>query len=185
MIPILMMIIGGLLIVLSILGLLAYVFQPVREAYQVVIKREDDYAHYISPSGQAFLQTRVKRYLIGIAVMFIVGCLLFFAGLYIGYGPKGFDMLFSTHNNETSEQDAIDSELAQGFDSRGNYVSDDGKVFPHYFIVKGTDIYYIDEYVGDAEALRAYIPNLDIENSLYIIDGYAAASTYKEENASL
>lgn len=180
MIPILMMIIGGLLIVLSILGILAYIFQPVIEAYQVVIKREDDYAHYISPSGQTFLQTRVRRYLIGILVMFIVGCFLFFGGLYIGYGPKGFDMLFTTRNDETSENDVIDSELAPGFDSRGNFVADDGKVYPHYFIVKGTDIYYIDKYVGDTEALRSYVPNLDIENSFYIVDGYAASSTYKE-----
>lgn len=181
MIPIFMMVIGGLLILISVLGILAYIFQPVLEAYQVVIKREDDYAHYISPSGQAFLQTRVKRYLLGVGIMFVLGCVLFFSGLYMGFGPRGFDMLFSTQTSEESaEYNAIDSELAEGFDSHGNYIADDGKIYSHYFVVKGTNIFYREEYIGNIDVLRDYLTNLDTENSFYIVDGYAAASTFKE-----
>ena len=51
MISILLMIIGGILIIVSIVLMLMFIFQPVYEAFQVVIKREDDYAHYISPTG--------------------------------------------------------------------------------------------------------------------------------------
>ena len=181
MIPILMMIIGGLLIGVSIAGILAYIFQPVYEAFQVVIKREDDYAHYATPAGQAFLQTRVKKYLIGVAVMFLIGCILFFTGLYIGFGARGFNMLFSTQQSkENDDYDAIDSELAEGGDSRGNYVADDGKIYSHYFVVRGTNIFYKDEFIGDSNAFRKYISDLNTENSFYIVDGYAASSTYKE-----
>ena len=181
MIPIILMIFGGLLIVISLLGLLAYVFQPVYEDFQVVIKREDDYAHYATPSGQAFLQKRVKRYISGIIIMLVAGCILFFSGLYMGYGSKGFNMLFSTkQSGDEMEYDAIDSELAEGFDSRGNYVTDDGKIYTHYLVVKGNAVYYKDELIGDADDLRVFVQNMNIENSFYIVDGYASASAYKE-----
>ena len=186
MIPILMMIIGGLLIVLAILGLLAYIFQPVYEAFQVVIKRKDDYAHYISPSGQTFLQTRVKRYLMGDGLMFALGCILFFSGLYMGYGPRGFGMLFSVKaGEETAQYDTIESELAEGFDSHGNYVDAEGKIYTHYFVVRGTSIFDRGDLIGDTDAFRVYIIDQPAENLYYIVDGYASSATVKEVTSIL
>lgn len=181
MIPILLMIIGGLMIVISLVGVFAFIFQPFYENYQVVIKREDDYAHYVTPSGQAYLRTRTRSYFRWIAILFAVGCIMFFTGLYMGYGSRGFNMLFSLQKKEESaEYNAIESELAEGFYLHGNYVADDGRIYTHYLVVKGNDVYYKDVLIGDTEALRAYIPNFNIENSFYIVDGYAASSTYKE-----
>ena len=78
MLSILLMILGGILIIISILGVVAIIFQPLYEDYQVVIKRKDDYAQYATPSGQAYLRSRIKRYWTGLGIMFAAGCIMFF-----------------------------------------------------------------------------------------------------------
>ncbi len=186
MIPILLMVIGGIMIVISIIGFLLFLFQPLFEEYQVVIKRKDDYAHYTSPIGQRYLQSRINRYLKHIGVLFVLGCILFFTGLYMRFGSRSLDILLpGAEQSFTTGDEAIDSELAEGFDSRGNYVSGDGKVYPYYIIVKGNDIYFKDELLGGPENLSSCFEEMDKENTVYIIDGYAAANTYKEVKSIL
>ena len=50
MIAVLLMIIGGGMVITSIVWVIKLIFQPLKESYEVVINSEDDYTHYTSPS---------------------------------------------------------------------------------------------------------------------------------------
>ena len=169
------------MIAVSIMGMLAYFFQPLYEDYHVVIKREDDYAHYATPSGQAYLYSRIKRYWKRIIIIFVVGCILFFWGFYMKFGERGFGMLLGIEDYKTaSGYSEIDSELAEGINNDGDYVSENGKVYINYITVKGTEVFYRDQHVGDADDFRSFVKKLDTTNALYLVDGYASSATYNE-----
>ena len=155
MVSILLMVLGGLMILFSILGVLAILFQPLYEDYQVVIKRKDDYVQYNTPSGQAFLRSRIKRYWIGLAVLFLVGCALFFTGFYMKYGARGFGMLLTVE--EENELTDSDSELAKGINENGDYVTAKGRTYPNYIVVRGTEVYYREQRIGNTEDFRKYL----------------------------
>ncbi len=179
MIPIFMMIIGAIMILVSVFMCLMFLFEPLYKNYQIVIKRKDDYAHYTAPRTFALLQKARKGYWIHTGILFLVGCILFFSGVYLRYGERGFGILFATEL-ESEDTDPINGELAEGFDPSGNYVSDDGVVYTQYVIVKGTDILFKDEYVCDVEEFETEVDRLPEGNTIYVIDGYAAAHTFHE-----
>ncbi|WP_029322017.1 hypothetical protein [Butyrivibrio sp. AE3004] len=180
MIPIFLMIIGAIMILVSVFMCLMYLFEPLYKNYQIVIKRKDDYAHYTSPSNFALLQKARKGYWIQTGILFIIGCILFFTGAYLKYGEKGFGLLFSTELEESEDSDSINQELAEGFDSSGNYISDDGLVYTDYVIVKGTDILFKDKSVCNLEEFETEVERLPEGNTIYVIDGYASAHTFHE-----
>ncbi len=180
MIGYLLMAVGAAMVIMSIIGILKYFFQPLIETYQVVIKREDDYAHYTSPRGIAYLNEHKKKYLTMLAVLFIAGAGLFSLGLYMNFGPRGFEMLLSPNAQQGKVYDAVDTELAEGFDANGNYVAPNGKIYSRYVLIKGNEIYYGQDLVGDIDAFRDFAPAIDRNSRLYLIDGYASAAAFRE-----
>ncbi|MBO4903792.1 MAG: hypothetical protein J5367_01065 [Lachnospiraceae bacterium] len=180
MIAILFMIIGGVLVVISIIGFMMYLFQPMREMYQVVIKREDDYSHYISPRGMAYLQEKTKSYLIGLAVMFAIGSVLFLSGLYMKFGSRGFSMLFSSVVEESTQYRASDADITDKIDDDGDYKADNGKVYYDYLIIKGNDIYEREQLIGRIEDFESYVPEMDKSREIFVADDYASSSTFHE-----
>ncbi len=182
MIPIIMMIVGGILILISIFGFLAYLFEPLIRTYRIVIKREDDYTHYTTPRNFAMLQTARKQYCIGLGVMLVSGIILFSIGSYLVFGERGFGFLFSTHASEQmSELDtAVSDEMADRLNESGDYVDDEGNVYTNYIVVKGKDVYFNEEKTGSVEDFRSYIQSFHDLGRIYVVDGYAASSVYHE-----
>lgn len=174
------MIVGGAMVLCSVIGFLKFLFQPLVETYQVVIKREDDYAHYTSPTGIAYLNEHKKKYLILLAVLFVAGSAIFSAGLYMRFGSRGFEMLLSPEAAFSQKYDAVDSELAEGFDEDGNYIAENGKIYSYYVKVKGNEVYYGDKLIGNADDFREYVTGIDKNTRLYLIDAYASSATYHE-----
>ena len=181
MIPVIMMIIGGILILISVFGFLAFLFEPLIKNYRIVIKREDDYTHYTSPRNFAMLQTARKEYCAGLAVMFAVGCVLFFSGAYLLFGERGFGFLFSTQEERVSDVDiAVSDEISDSIDKDGNYVDESGTAYSNYIIVKGIEILFNGETIGGTEDFRSFILGCADLGKIYVADGYAASSTYHE-----
>ena len=97
------------------------------------------------------------------------------------YGARGFGMLL-TIEAESADQDAVDSELAEGINENGDYVSEAGRIYRNYIVVKGTEVYYRDRRIGNAEELKGFLEDkkIDTSSAFYIVDGYAASTAYKE-----
>ncbi|MCR4745177.1 MAG: hypothetical protein K5894_08095 [Lachnospiraceae bacterium] len=186
MLAILLMVVGGLMIFVSILGCLAILFQPLYEDYQVVIKRRDDYTHYLSPSGQAYLRSRIKRYWRSLGILFIAGTLIFFTGYYMKYGSRGFNNLL-TFKDETNAEDSDGAQenLSKKLDENGDYISDSGVVY-YGIVVRGNEVIYRNEPIGDVDTFREYIENLqkqseiDENSKFQLLDEYASSAAYLE-----
>ena len=166
--PFILMLIGAASAIWGIRRIILYIFRPFYEDYQVVIKREDDYAHYTSPSNYAYLQSKIKRYLATAFVAIIIGLILLFVGAYIEFGPRGLNILFNQGITDTAEE-RLYSDLPVEVNPKGNNIC-----------VRGDEIYYQNEYVGDTEAFAEYVNNLDFARDLYLIDSYATSATFKE-----
>ncbi len=179
MIPILLIIIGGILVLISVVGFFLYIFEPIIKNYRIVIKREDDYTHYTSPKNYALLQNARKNYCMGLLVMFAVGFVLLYTGIYLRFGERGFGLFFSTEP-VAQTQDIVSETLNDNVNADGDYVTEDGETYKHYIIVKAKDIYYKDQYIGDSNEFRSFISDKEFTTPVYIIDGYAAASTIHE-----
>ena len=180
MIAILLMILGACLIIISIIGFLMYLFQPLRETYQVVIKRRDDYALYATPSGRRYLREKTKVYLRWVASMFILGCALFLSGLYMKFGPRGFKMLLSNPDEIQSEYEAADPEVKGKIDENGDYRAADGKLYKYYLLVRGNVIYLREDPVSDADSFEEYASSLDKGREIYVVDDYASSKAFHE-----
>ena len=182
MIPIIMMIAGGILILLSLIGLLQFLFEPFRRTYRIVIKRVDDYAHYTSPRNFAMLQKARRTYLMGILVMFVVGFILSYAGAYLQFGERGFGFLFSTNALEGSDKEdaAVTGELEDRIDENGNYIDGAGKPYSNYIVVKGNVVVFKDHEFKDMNEFKSFIQDISDMGTVYVVDDYAASSTYNE-----
>lgn len=180
MIAIFLMIVGGGMIAVSIIGILAFIFQPLYEDFQVVIKRKDDYAHYATPSGRAYLSRRTGRYWKSVIFMLIIGCILFFTGFYMKFGERGFGMLLGIEDKKTAAAyENINSEIASKINDNGDYVSENGITYI-LLTVKGREVFYRDRLVGNTDDFREFIKNIDIGTPIYLLDGYASSATYSE-----
>ena len=182
MVATILMIVGGLLILLSVVGLFLFLIEPLIKNYRIVIKREDDYAHYTSPQNYAMLQNARKNYCIGLLVMFIAGFLMLYAGAFFKYSDRGFGLLFSTRPEGDGEtiEDLPDDNIADFINDEGKFEGSDGQEYSHWIIVSGTKIFYKEDYIGDIEAFRSFIADKKFARTIYIKDEYAAASTYHE-----
>ncbi|MBQ4481632.1 MAG: hypothetical protein II966_00215 [Lachnospiraceae bacterium] len=182
MIPVIMMIVGGILILLSLIGLIQFVFEPFQRTYRIVIKRADDYAHYTSPRNFAMLQKARRTYLTGILVMFVTGFILSYAGAFLQFGERGFGFLFSTKALErASDTDSdVTGELENRIDENGNYTDPSGNSYSNFIVVKGHVVAFKEQEFKDMGEFRSFIGDIGDMGTVYIVDDYAASSTYKE-----
>ncbi len=182
MVAFLLMGVGGLLMLISIFGLLAFLLEPLYRSFQIAIRQRDDYTHYLSPSAQALLRNARKDLVGGLLALLLFGAGIFFAGFYMQFGPRGLDKLWSTQVEEGSEigEDPILGPQAEGINSAGNFVAGDGTEYVYYFVIRGTDIFYRNTPVGKISDLGPYLSELKKENEIYIVDGFAAAKTYRD-----
>lgn len=179
MIAVLLMIIGGGMVITSIVWVIKLIFQPLKESYEVVINREDDYTHYTSPSRLLYLQEQKRRYIKFVIIMFTAGVVLFFTGLYMQFGSRGFEMLLSFKSGKESGYEALDPDISESIDENGDFVAVDGKSYSQYVIVRGNNVYVRDFLVGGIEQFEEYIPNLKTNQNTYLIDDYASSAVYK------
>ncbi len=182
MVAFLLMGVGGLLLLISLFGLLAFLLEPLYRSFQIAIRQRDDYTHYLTPAAQALLKNARKDLIGGLLALFCFGAVIFFAGYYMQFGPRGLNKLWSTRVDEGSEigEDPILGPQAEGINSAGNFVSGDGTEYVYYFVIRGTDIFYRNTPVGKIGDLEPYLAELQKENEIYIVDGFAAAKTYRD-----
>jgi len=181
MLSTILIVVGAILLAIGIFTLIAIMIQPIRTAFGVVFKRRDDYVFYERKEGKALL-ARETRLLVRISGMFMfLGAVLLLTGIYLRYAPRGNGSLWSENTAGITEgEDFEDNNKAQGKTSDGKYISAEGKEFSYYISVTGTDVYYNGKLIGNIEEFKEYLPSIDRGNTIFLVDDFAASSTYQE-----
>jgi len=180
MIAVILIIIGALLILAAVLGTIILLLEPLRRNFQIVINRKDDYTHYLNPAARRMLRRAKRDYITGLIGLFVCGTVLLFTGLYMQFGPRGARLLFSSRIEDLAGDDmAVQGGQAEGVNAAGNYVSADGTEYVYYFVIRGNDIYYRNEEIGGTGSLEEFLEtNIQKENTVYLVDGYASSAAY-------
>ncbi len=180
MIAVVLIVIGTLLILLSIAGTIILLLEPLRRNFQIVINRKDDYTHYLTPAARRMLKKAKKDYIAGLFGLFFCGIVVLFVGLYMQFGERGARLFFSSRlENPADGNEVVQGSQAEGINAAGNYVASDGTEYVNYFVIRGNDIYYRDEPIGGTDSFASFLEkNINRENIVYIVDGYASAAAF-------
>lgn len=179
MLPRVLMIAGAALFLLGFIGIFNLMIDPIKTMFRVVFKRKDDYVFYESGKGKILLERQKKNLLTASVFFMVVGGALFGGGYYIKYGPRGYES--ASENNNVDVAEVSSNELfVQGIDKDGIYHDKEGKAYSSYIEISGHEIKHDGQLIGDISAFENYIADnkIDRKTTLYLIDNYAAASTY-------
>lgn len=173
MIPILMMICGALAALWGI-GFTVYILIS-----PVLVK-----VRSINGEGELVEDRRIRRKrikdrqdLLHLSVtVALIGVLIFGAGYYIGYSARGsgiwfYDLVYGKQSDE-AEWDRITKD--------GKYESLDGSTYSYYIVVSGYEYEFCGEKCNDIADVEAHLGNIRRENTVMLIDSYAAASSFDD-----
>jgi len=175
MIPWVLIIAGALCTVVGVLGLFMILVLPLKDRLETVFEKEKDVI-------QARLNTEIRKYVWqekrhltrDFIVCLVVGIMMFFAGLYLGYAAKGenfwlYRKLFPN---------TITVQVWDEINENGQFVAADGKAYSYYVLISERDISLSGEPCTDLEDLKTRLSGIRRENSVIIIDSFAVSSTY-------
>ncbi len=182
MIAWILIIIGAILILVSVIGAIILLLEPVHRNFQIVINRKDDYTHYLNPAARQMLQKAKKDYIAGLVGIFFLGLIPLMTGLYMQYGPRGLGMFFSSRLGDPGAEEAVTGGQAEGINAAGNYVAEDGTEYVYYFVIRGSRVFYRDEteMKDTGSVIRLLEEKIPKENTVYLVDGYASAAIFHE-----
>ena len=176
MIPRAFIVIGIVMMIIGVIGLLSLIFLPIKERHEIVYDREYDYIRSrIDPIVGKFVWHAKKELLRDYFICVFMGVLLFFAGLYVGFAEEGEGFWFykQFYPKEAASQvwDAIDED--------GKFVAEDGKKYTYYILVSGNEISISGERCADLAEAENRLSSIKRENTVILIDSFAASSTYR------
>lgn len=177
MIPWTLIIAGVLCTVLGVLGLAALLLLPIAERFEIVFEKDKDIVQARTDAKVGKIVWKEKRHLTrDFTICIIIGGLMFFAGMYLGYAAKGesFWPYKKMFPNRITVQawDEINEE--------GQYVATDGKAYTYYVLVSGNEVSLSGEQCADLSDLQGRLSAIKRENTVIIIDSFAISSTYHE-----
>ena len=162
MIAIIMMVAGAILAIVGFLGLLSLMFEPLYTMYMVIFRRKDDYVYYETKPGKALLQKNKKALRSSCIFFLILGLLLFAAGWFFKFGPRGTDSLFSKKVEAGTEKG----------DSNGKFDGEQDEIW----VIENV-IYYQDQFDGTLEEFELFLKELDPKVEYTIWDEYSSAKS--------
>lgn len=177
MIPRILIVVGVLLVLFGIIGMFSLLILPIRENFEIVLGREYDFIRArLDPGIKKFITGKKKRLTIEFLTTGLLGTLMFFSGLYLGFAAEGegfwFYKQFFPQGASAQVWDAINED--------GQFVAEDGKVYSYYILLSGREISFCGEVCGELEDLRNRLDGIRRENTVIIVDSFAVSSTYHE-----
>lgn len=175
MIPWILMIAGVLLAVGGAIGLLSILLLPIKERLEIVYEKDYDYIRSrIDRRVRYYVQIEKAHLTRDFMIAFVTGIIMFFAGIYLGFAEKGESFWFYKYfyPEETAGQvwDEINEE--------GKLVLEDGRAYTYYICVSGREIRLREERCGGLSELKNRLSEIQRENTVVLVDSFAAASTY-------
>lgn len=170
MIPTLMMIAGGIVGLFGLLWTLYIAITPIL----VKMRSINGEGELVETARIRRIRIRDRKYLIKISLsMLLVGLLVLFSGVYLGYAEKGDGFWFYrlVHGTEDAGWDKLTED--------GSYIADDGSIYKFYLIVNADGYELCGETCADIEDLTVKLRTIKRENTIILIDNYASYEAYK------
>ena len=190
-----LIIVGALLVILSILGMVAVILEPVRHSLIIMFKREylDDYR-----GDNALFEKekkKAKSILLKIcAFSFILGGVLLGSGIFLKITPRGFDSFFSENVDGASvgdgdiislnEEDKNQNNLEEYADNSSLDTNNtDNSV---YIVIEGNDISFGNTKFDNLEDFSEYFSSFDsLSKTVFLVDKYAVSKMYHDVSETL
>ena len=178
-----LIIVGVLCIIGGILGLLSlFIYLPLKEKFEIVYDREYD---FIRARLDSNIQNYVDHNKVDLIYIYLISCvmgiIMFFAGIYLGYSAEGEGFWFY---KKFYPESAI-NQVWDAINEDGQFVSEDGKAYTHYILISGKEISLSGEPCIDLQELKSRLSIIRKENTVMLIDSFAVASTYHSIEALL
>jgi len=171
---------GGFLAAIGFIGLVCLAIEPLQKSFEVVFKRNDDYVAYETDRGRALLARETSKLMTVSVVFLLAGLALMLSGLFLKNSPRGNDTLLSeSGEGVTQGEDQSENPQAQGRTQGGKYISADGREFPYYIAVTGTEISFSGAPMSGTAELESALESFDRGYTIYLVDDYAASATYR------
>lgn len=184
MIPWTLIIIGALLVIFGVLGLISLWVLPFFERFEVVYDKDKEIlaARMDAEVGKQVWYEK-KNLIRDFIVAIFAGSLMFFAGMYLGYAAKGED--FWPYRKLFPDRLTVETMAWDAINENGQFVDEDGKAYTYYVLISGDTVSLSGETCADLEELKSRLTEIKRENTVIIIDSFAAASTYRGVRAML
>ena len=168
-------VVGAFLALGGAIGLLSMLVLPVKERIRIVCKGEYDLIRARTNAEVGKHVRNEKKHLMRDCICaVIIGIMMFFAGIYLGYAAEGEGFWFykQFYPEETTNQvwDEINED--------GQFVAADGKAYTYYILISGQDVIFRGEQCVDLSDLKSKLSLIRRENTVIIIDYFAVSSTY-------
>ena len=175
MIARILVIVGALLIIGGVLGLLSLLLLPIKERFEVVYDKEQDYIRARLDRGIArYVKGEAKKLARDFALVALMGILMFFIGFYLGFTAEGDGFWFY---EQFYPQEAA-SQVWDKLNEEGQFVATDGQAYTYYILVSGKEISLGGKSCTDLADLKDRLSAIRRENTVILIDSFAVASVY-------
>lgn len=139
------------------------------------------FVHYFSPGKQSQIDMP-EFYRRTSNVIFISLAVILLSWLY-GYASKGDHFLLNQilFNNGNS----IEERASDHITPDGKYIADNGQTYSHYIIIEKTDVRINNTHISNSSDIISEIAQISRENTVLLIDDYAASSVYQTIRSTL
>jgi len=177
MIPWTLIILGALCTLAGVLGLLALLLLPIADRFEIVFDKDKEVISARTDAEVGKIVWHEKKKLTrDFIICILIGIMMFFAGMYLGYAAKGdsfwpYRKMFPNRVAVVPVWDEIND--------AGQFVATDGKAYTYYILVSGNEVSLSGETCTDLNDLKKRLSEIKRENTVIIIDSFAVSSTYR------
>lgn len=175
MIPWTLIIVGALCAVIGVLGLAALLLLPIAERFEIVFDKDKEIISARLDKNVGKIVWHEKKQLTrDFTICLFAGIMMFLSGFYLGYAAKGenfwlYQKLFPGR---------ITVQAWDEINENGQYVASDGTAYTYYILISGSKISLSGEACSDLDDLQKRLSAIRRENTVIIIDSFAASSIY-------
>lgn len=178
MIPIILMVIGGLLFLYGWIWIIQIATSPLIVRWRHIRAEVE-----LIDTGEVKKKRKSdRRFLSCWAIGFILsGALLFLAGWAYGFNLQGDGFWL----NRFIEGEQGISDKWDRISDDGSYIAQDGTEYPYYLLVQGNTYEFCGETCKDLTDVQIRLSQIRRENTVMLIDSFAVSSKIKEAEKML
>jgi len=182
MIPWTLIIVGALCTIIGVIGLLSILLLPVIERFEIVYDKDKEIIQSrMDPEFGKYVWQEKRHLTRDFIICLFAGIMMFMAGFYLGYAEKGENFWLY----RKFFPDRITVQTWDEINENGQYVAPDGTAYTYYILVSGNKISLSGESCADLNDLQKRLLEIRRENTVIIIDSFAASSSYHAVEAVL
>lgn len=167
MVPIILIIVGGMLVICGIIGMFSVYIQPIKKAIRVFYNQDTDDFWYEHGRGQKTMEEG-RRILVGLyTFLIIIGFCLLIPGLVMRYMPRG--------NASMVSPSEVGADVSMDFEAM---VNNRTEMSEYVIVVSGDEVTFCGAKMASLEEFETMVKQLDRTKRVILTDDFAVASTY-------